>query len=387
MTHARPVAVALLLAVVGAALPALAQDAQKRRGFSIEITSPPGTDFVLGRTKIEATVKTEQPDQMDRVEFLVGDKVVFVDREPPWECVYDFGEEIKSWVIRAVAYRKDGIAVSDAVVTRKIVVSHFEEVNRVILWMTVMDGDTLVTDIQKENFRVLEDGSPQEILEFYREDRPITLALLIDTSGSMRDSMSEVHLAASGFVDALAEKDRALVIDFDDKVFLTQDLTADKDALKEAVSSTEALGGTSIYDALHAAFRKLRGLEGRKAIVLLTDGDDTASQFGYDRVLQETKAEGVILYAVGLGDVRKNVLREFSDVTGGRAYFVNRATDLRDVYRKIAEELRAQFYIAYSTRNQKWDGRWIKLKVESGNKNWDVRARKGYYAVKGAGAK
>lgn len=389
MTRAHPAAVAvtLLLAGVGASLPALAQDAQKRRGFSIEITSPPGSDFVLGRTKIEATVKTEQPDQLDRVEFLVGDKVVFVDREPPWECVYDFGEEIKSWVIRAVAYRKDGIAVSDAVVTRKVVVSHFEEVNRVILWMTVLDGDTLVTDLKKEDFRVLEDGSSQEILEFYREDRPITLALLIDTSGSMRDSMTEVHLAASGFVDALAEKDRALVIDFDDRVFLTQDLTADKDALKEAVSSTEALGGTAIYDALHAAFRKLRGLEGRKAIVLLTDGDDTASQFGYDRLLQETKAEGVILYAVGLGDVRKSVLREFSEVTGGRPYFVNRATDLAGVYKKIAEELRAQFYISYSTRNAKWDGRWIKLKVETSNKDWDVRARKGYYAVKGAAPK
>ncbi len=373
------VAAAVLAAAVPAARP---QDAQKRRGFSVEVTAPSGTDFVLGRTKIEAQVKTDTPQDIDRVEFFVGDKLVFVDREAPWECYYDFGEDIKSWVIRAVAYRKDGISVSDAVVTRKVVVSYFEEVNRVILWMTVTNGDKLVTDLKKDDFKVFEDNDPQEILEFYREDRPITLALLIDTSGSMRDSMKDVHQAASGFVDALAEKDKALVIDFDDKVFLTQDLTADKAALKEAVSSTEALGGTAIYDALHAAYRKLRGIEGRKAIILLTDGEDTASQTGYDRILQEVRAEGIILYAVGLGDVRKGVLRELSETTGGRPYFVGRAQELAGVYQKIAEELRAQFYRAYQTRITKWDGRFVKLKIEGSNKDWTIRARKGFYAVK-----
>jgi Ca-activated chloride channel family protein len=156
-------------------------------------------------------------------------------------------------------------------------------------------------------------------------------------SGSMRDAMPEVHQAAAGFVETLRPQDKALVIDFDDRVFLIQDLTSDHPLLKEAVSSTEALGSTALYDALHAAFRKLRGIEGRKAIVLLSDGDDTSSQLAYDRILEEAKAQGVLLYGIGLGDVRKSVLKELSDVTGGRAFFVPKASGLADVYRKIAD--------------------------------------------------
>ncbi len=368
------------------AAPAAAQDAEKRRGFSIHIVSPAADEFVVGKTTIRAEVKAEDPSDVDRVEFLVKDKVIFVDREPPYECVHNFGEESRAWVIRAVLYHREGFSVSDVVVTRKITVEAFEEVNRVILWVTVTDrSDQLVADLQKERFSVFEDGVQQTVRDFILEDRPITMAIVLDSSGSMRDAMPEVHQAAAAFVGTLRPEDKALVIDFDDKVFLLQDLTPDQALLKEAVSSTEALGSTALYDALHAAFRKLRGIEGRKAIVLLSDGDDTSSQFAYARILEEAKAQNVLLYAIGLGDVRKSVLKEFSETTGGRAFFVAKASQLADVYRKIAEELRRQYYLSYSTTNKNWDGRFIKLEVKSDNPDWTVRARRGYFAVRGGG--
>src|SRR5262249_36590175 len=168
----RKVAAAILLL----ASAALAQDAAQRKGFSIHITAPPENDFVVGKTKIHAEVKADDPGDIDRVEFLVKDKVVFVDREPPYECVYDFGEESKAWVIRAVAYHREGFSVSDVVVTRKINIGSFEEVNRVILWVTVTDkSDRLVGELEKSNFKVFEDGAPQTIQEFTLEDRPITM--------------------------------------------------------------------------------------------------------------------------------------------------------------------------------------------------------------------
>jgi len=374
----------LVLTLLLVATAVFAQDAAQRKGFSIHIVAPPENDFVFGKTKIVAEVKADDPGDVDRVEFLVKDKVVFVDREPPYECVYDFGEESKAWVIRAVAYHREGFSVSDVVVTRKIMVESFEEVNRVILWVTVTDkSDRLVGELDRTSFKVLEDGAPQTIQEFTLEDRPITMAIVLDSSGSMRDSMPDVHEAASQFVGTLRAQDRALVIDFDDKVFLLQDVTSDQAALKESVTSTEALGSTALYDALHAAFRKLSGTEGRKAIVLLTDGDDTSSQFGYDRILEEAKAQNVLIYAIGLGDVRKSVLKEFSDTTGGRAFFVSKAKELSDVYQKIAEELRRQYYISYSTSNKTWDGRFIKVEVKATNPDWTVRARRGYFAVRG----
>ena len=374
----------LALLVVAVAAPAAAQDAEKRRGFSIHIVAPAADEFVVSRTKIQAEVQAEVPTDVDRVEFLVRDKVIFVDREPPYECVHDFGEESKAWVIRAVLYHREGFSVSDVVVTRKLTIESFEEVNRVILWVTVTDrSDKLVGDLTKESFTVFEDGAPQTIRDFLLEDRPITMAIVLDSSGSMRDAMPEVHQAAASFVETLRPQDRALVIDFDDRVFLLQDLTSDQALLKESVNSTEALGSTALYDALHAAFRKLRGIEGRKAIVLLSDGDDTSSQYAYDRILEEAKAQSVLIYAIGLGDVRKSVLKEFSETTGGRAFFVAKASQLAEVYGKIAEELRRQYYLSYSTTNTKWDGRFIKLEVKSGNSDWSVRARRGYFAVRG----
>lgn len=382
----------VLLAAALLAPPPAAQDAERRRGFSVEITNPADKEIVLGKTRIAAKVKIDRPESVDRVEFLVGDKLIFVDREPPYECVHDFGETSRSWVIRAVAYHREGIAVSDAVVTRKLEVAYFEHVNRVILWATVVDRkDHFVADLGRDDFRVIEDGALRPLQDFSAEDRPIALAILMDTSGSMKEQMKEVHAAAGAFVDALRPEDRALVIAFDDKVFLLQDLTADHAALKESITSTEAIGATSIYDALHAAFRKLVGIEGRKAIVLLSDGDDTSSLTGYARVLEEAKAQNVLIYGIGLGvgflDLgRKNILKEFSDVTGGHAYFVKEAKELGEVYAQIAEELRRQYYLTYSTSNTAWDGRWIKVEVEAKDPDHTVRARRGFFAVRAAAA-
>jgi len=374
----------LALLAVALATTAHALDAEKRRGFSIHIVAPVADSFVAGRTKIEAEVRADSPSDVDRVEFIVKDKIVFVDREPPYECTHDFGEESKAWVIRAVLYHREGFSVSDVIVTRKLSIESFEEVNRVILWVTVSDkSDHLIDELTKDNLTVFEDGAPQTIKDFMLEDRPITIAIVLDSSGSMRDAMPEVHQAAASFVETVRPQDRAVVIDFDDKVFLLQDLTSDQTLLKESVNSTEALGSTALYDALHAAFRKLRGIDGRKAIVLLSDGDDTSSQFAQPRILEEAKAQSVLIYAIGLGDVKRSVLKEFSETTGGRAFFVAKASQLADVYRKIAEELRRQYYLSYQTTNTTWNGRFIKLEVKSKNPDWTVRARRGYFAVRG----
>ena len=173
-----------------------------------------------------------------------------------------------------------------------------------------------------------------------------------------------------------------MIIDFDDRVFLVQDLTAERDALKEAITSTEAIGATSIYDAIHAAFRKLSGVKGRKAIVLLSDGEDTSSQFGYERVLEEAKANNVIIYGIGLGGGDRRVMKEFPEFTGGRAFFVDEASELGGVYERIALELRRQYYLTYSTQINTWDGRWVKLRVKLNEPKYRVRARRGFFAVR-----
>lgn len=394
--HGRCVAGLVLTALLGGLTPlvARAQDAQPRRGFAVRIAEPANQSIVVGKTRIIAEVEVPEADLVGRVEFMVGDEVVFVDREPPWETVYDFGDTSRTWIIRVVAHHVEGVTVSDAVITRKIPFSAIERVNRVILWVTAENREgALVTDLERGDFRVTEDGEPQQVLDFYREDRPITMAILVDTSGSMQEEMEEVHEAAGRFVETLREKDRALVIDFDDKVFLIQDLTSDHELLKSAIQSVEPLGATALFDALHAAYRKIGEIEGRKAIVVLSDGDDTSSQFGFDRVREEAMANDAIVYTIALagegigGGPKKGVLREFSEVTGGRFFLVKKASELGDVYERIAEELRAQWYVTYSSDNAVFDGRWLEIGVEHTNPEIEVRARRGYFAVRSGGGR
>jgi Ca-activated chloride channel family protein len=340
-------------------------------------------EVVVGKTRIAAEVKIDDERLLDRVEFMVGDKVVFVDREAPFEYWHDFGEAQRSWIIRAVAWHKEGVSVSDVTVTRKAGFVSVEEVNRVVLWVSATDKDgNFVTDLARDDFRVFEDDREQKLIDFYVETRAITMAILIDASGSMRDTIKEVHHAAGAFVDTLRDIDRALVIDFDDNVFLIQELTTDRNALREAITSTEPMGATSLYDALHASYRKIGAIEGRKAVILLSDGEDTSSLFSYKRVLDEAKSSNTMIYAIGIGSPDKGVLNEFAQVTGGKAFFVDKADELSAVYQRIADELRNQYYLTYSTGNQNWDGHWIKIRVDNLRQGIKVRSRSGYFAVR-----
>src|SRR5262249_30172807 len=150
---------------------------------------------------------------------------------------------------------------------------------------------------------------------------------------------------------------------------LLADLTSDRDVLKEAIEGTDADGGTAIYDALYVSYYKMKHIEGRKAIALLTDGEDTSSKFSFQKVTELTRTNDVIIYPIGLGasimDVAiRGTLKQLADDTGGRSFFPKNATDLKAVYDAIATDLRSQYYITYSPKNRALDGTWRTIKLE-----------------------
>jgi len=368
-------------------------EVRSRRGLSIKITNPVTNDFRYGRSDIDAAVKTAEPNVIEKVEFYVDDKLIFIDTEAPYHCIFDFGTEARSWVIKAVAYHREGLTVADTVILRKVMLNYAVQVNRVIMYATALangDSHRYVLDLTKDDLVLEEDGVRQQIIDFYREERPVTLAVVSDSSGSMQKAMDTVHVAAGKFIDSLGPEDQALVIDFDDKVYLLQDVTHDKQALRTALTSTSALGGTALYDALYAAYRKLKGIDGRKAIILLSDGDDTASRFSFRRVLDEAKVNDMIIYSIGLGtnvldlDLR-HVLKTLSQETGGRAFFPDKVEELETVYKEIAAELKSQYYLSYEPANTSWDGRWRKISLSAPKAGVDIRTRSGYYAVRRGG--
>jgi Ca-activated chloride channel family protein len=271
-------------------------------------------------------------------------------------------------------------------------------VNLVTLNVTVTDrAQRYVSNLDKQDFIVLEDGRPQAVTFFAHSGIPLTVAIVLDTSGSMDGALEAAHEAATGFIRRLAVGDRAAVIDFDTRVRVIQPFTIDLGALEKAVRSTIADGRTALYDALHLALQELEGLSyanvdtpRRHAIVLLSDGQDTSSKQQLDTVLDLANRSNTAIYAVGLGErdeggrlatfEAESALRRLAIQTGGRAFFPTDMEQLHGIYSEIRRDLASQYTLAYASSNARRDGRWRNITVRLAQRDLDAHTRPGYYA-------
>lgn len=269
------------------------------------------------------------------------------------------------------------------------------DVTRVNVLFTVADKKgRFVTDLAQDDFEIFENKKPQHILEFVAEsDLPLRLAILIDTSNSIRDRFKFEQEAAVEFVNSLLrpEADKGLVVSFDTEAELVADLTPDLRQLDTAIRDLRPGGGTSLYDAIFFACRdKLmqdRPLHKyRRAMVILSDGDDNQSRYTRDQALEMAQKADVVVYTISTNITRietdgDKVLKYFASETGGQAFFPFKVEDLAQSFENIANELRHQYSILYRPDPMATDGRYqtINLKVKS-RKDLVVRARKGYYA-------
>jgi len=250
-----------------------------------------------------------------------------------------------------------------------------------------------IPELKRENFRVFEDGRPQTISNFSADTNlPLTVALLIDTSGSVRDRLQFEQQAAIEFFRStlIRGKDRAILISFDSGVDLLQDFTDDPDQLAKSMGNMRAGGGTSLFDAMYlAAKEKLPAHEGRRILVVITDGDDNSSRITLTESLESAQRNDVVIYAIstnaaGVGGNRSQrgdkILKTFTDATGGRTFAPQKLEDLSANFRDIAAELRAQYALAYQSTNLLRDGAFRRIRVEPADKRYVVRTRSGYYA-------
>jgi VWFA-related protein len=256
-------------------------------------------------------------------------------------------------------------------------------------------NNRFVSNLNKEDFLVEEDGKPQTISYFAREvTLPLTLGLLIDTSPSVEPILETEQSTAMEFLRAVLRKqDLALVMNFDRSVTLLQDFTSDLRRLEKAIRSVSIGGGTSVHDAIYlASDEKLKGESGRKAIILISDGGDTTSKLKMKEALEAAQRGDIIIFAIStpvvgpmmMGGGDAGILKKYSESTGGRAFFPSKAQDFKKCFDAIQEELRSQYVISYTSTNAAKDGsfRSIKISVPS-QKGLKVRAKKGYYAPKG----
>jgi len=244
-----------------------------------------------------------------------------------------------------------------------------------------------VSDLKKEDIQILEDGIPQEITFLTRgtgEDRiPLSIALTLDTSGSMQPSVRFLKEAATYFTGKLDESDHALVVTFNESVKSSSEFTDDTDRLDAFINGLQVWGGTALYDGVMYSLDRLRDRPGRKALILLSDGDDNSSLAGKAQVTALSKSLEVSIYSVGIQgfDTPRGFLKNLAEDTGGAYYFPNKTNELIKVFEAISKDLKNSYLVAYSPKRAA-DNTYRKIEVKVNRPEVSVRVRPGYMAAR-----
>jgi VWFA-related protein len=268
-----------------------------------------------------------------------------------------------------------------------------KDVDEVMLHASVIDDKQhIVTTLDRSAFSVFEDGKQQNIISFHQEDIPVSMGILIDNSGSMREKRSKVNAAALNLVRASNPRDEVFVVNFNDEYYLDQDFTNDLLKLKEALEKIDARGGTSLFDAVVASadHLKLHARLEKKVLFVVTDGEDTASSETLEQAVKHLQEEnGPSVYAIGiLGDEEhpkraRKALEIIAQHTGGIAFFPKTLDEVDEISKSVARDIRNQYAIGYKPTNPRGNGGFRQIRVEAkakGHGKMTVRTKSGYYA-------
>lgn len=262
--------------------------------------------------------------------------------------------------------------------------------NVVSLFATVTDGQNrLVPDLTQDQFQVFDNDKPVELILFESETQPITVVTMLDTSASMTGSIALLKSAAEQFILRLLPEDKAAVGAFNDKVELSAQFTNNRDTLITDVKDLDFGNGTRLFDGIAESLDMLQGVEGRKVVLVFTDGDDTSSRVGRGKILERARAEEVMIYAIGLeaeyfDGVRQvrskpdSSLRRIADETGGGYFELKKTADLGPTFSRVAQELHSQYVLGFEP--QQLDGKVHRLSVKMKQAGMTARARRSYVA-------
>ncbi len=352
--------------------------------FGVRLEEPRRNRTYTTSLRAEADVQVPDGETVERVEFYLNETLVSTLYQPPWIQPILLPEGGGVAYVRAVAFTPDGLSTEDLVFINAP--ENFEEieVDFVELFTTVLDKSKRPVDnLGKGDFRVLEDGVPQEVIRFERvRGLPIHAAIMLDVSASMEEGLGQAQAAALHFFEqAVTPKDRAAIVTFNDHPNLVTKFTNDVQSLAGGLAGLKAERGTALYDSLIFTLYYFNGIRGQRAILLLSDGRDESSRFEFDDALEYARRAGVAIYVVGLNLPRKDYgkLARIAEETGGRSFQVKDASELTAVYDAIQQELRSRYLLAYQSSNTsgKKDFRTIQVDLEPSG--LEAKTLRGYY--------
>ena len=360
-----------------------------RAAFRVRIVSPPEGAEASGTVHATVDVSVPEEKRLEKVEFRVDDELVATLTKPPFETdvVVPGGGDVSFLAVTAEladGTRSEAVRILNAGegFTEKV------DVRLVELYVAAQDGQgRLVRDLGADDFEIYDEGTRQEVRKFELMDAlPLTVGFVLDTSGSMADSLSEAQRAAIGFLRRVIRPgDRTFAVAFSDVPTLLMPPTDDVDFVADALSGLRANGWTVLHDAVITALSYFREIEGQQALVLLSDGDDTASSFSFDEALEYARRSEAAIYTIGL-DIPstafgvRNKLSRLAEETGGRVFFIKRAEELDGVYGEIEEELRSRYLLAFTPQPPPEPGSGFhEIEVKAKRRGVRTRTVRGYY--------
>ena len=357
-----------------------------REVFKVRILTPEKGSKVSGPVKVVAVVAVPEGKNLQKMEFFSNEARVATLYQAPYEQTVNIKDSKSLGYVRVVGTLEDGTVAEDL---RYVNAPQFVSevtVDAVELYTTVTEKGRPVNYLQASNFKVFEDNVAQKIEGFeYVKNLPLSVGIMIDTSASMLESLPDAQQAALKFIDfSVGDKDRAFVVSFDNEPYLLSKLTGRRDKLIRSLSGLRAEGSTALYDAIIYGLYQFTGVKGKKALVILTDGKDTASKFDYDTLVEYVKKSGIAIYGIGLkisgADLEvKYKLNKLAQVTGGQTFYIDSPKNIEGIYRQINEDLRSQYLLTYYSTNTESKERWRKVEVKVEPTNLSARTISGYY--------
>ena len=355
--------------------------------FRVHIAHPRIAPKVEGQTRVEIDLEIPEGEELERIDLYLNEDLIGSMYERPFVQTILVPSDLDVGYLRAVAVTKgeEPREVEDVVFINTPQFIQEVDVHLVELPTTVLRDGRPVQDLPRSSFTVYDSGSEVEIAKFeYVRDIPLNVGLAVDSSGSMEDKVVRAQRAAAQFFrDILRPGDRAFVVSFAQTPVVVQKWTDEREDLVRGLAGLRAEDATALYDSIVYSLYNFQGIDGQKALVILSDGKDTTSEFTFEQALEYARHSAVPIYSIGLGiplleRITRSQLETISSETGGRSYFIDEIEGLDEIYDQIETELRAQYLLGFYppesvARGSDW--REIRVMVEEG----EARTIRGYY--------
>ncbi|MCP4896750.1 MAG: VWA domain-containing protein [bacterium] len=391
----------LLIAIICGAMSLTAATTGNAADVWVRIATPVDGAYAIGDVEIVAKVMAAEP--VESVEFRVDGRTVGLVTSPPYSMHVDLGGENTAHTFEVIARCTTGGQASDSVTTKPVPIAHEVEVELQQLYVTVTERGARVLDLRPENFEVIDERTPQKLVTFERGDVPLTAVLLIDSSDSMAgDKLRAAMQGAVAFVENMEKLDQAKLMFFSDRLLNTTEFF-NADAMDSSrLAITRATGGTALHDYLYVALKLIEQRQGRRVVIILSDGVDTHSTLDMVAVADLARRSQAQIHWIrplrgSTAEADDETVRitsnwrsasEFQDQiellkrtvkrSGGGIHFIDNIDQIETIFLGILRELREQYVLGYYPSDRRNDGAWHKVRIKVVRPDVKVRAAAGY---------